>query len=103
MPQPRSRRSSRASAWLREHLDRVHGALLVARPAAGTAVVVEPVAVAYAELDDGVLRARGPASIALEAVAARQAPARLVGRRVGRQAAHHLREPGGALLERDLR
>ena len=65
---------------LREHLDRVHRALLVARPAAGAAVVVEPVAVPDAQLDHRVLRAGAEAAVALEAVAARQAAARLVGR-----------------------
>ena len=62
------------------------------RRTAGASVVVEPVAVSGAELDHRVLWAGAEAAVAFEAVAARQATPRLVGRLLGRQAADHLRE-----------
>src|SRR5664279_4948568 len=102
MPPPRSRRASPASAALLHHLDRVHRALLEARPAAGTTVVVEPVAVPDAELDHRVLRARPEAAVALEAVPARQAPPRLVARLLDRQTAEYLGEVGDPLVGREL-
>ena len=71
----------------------MHRALLEARPAAGAAVVVEPVAVPLAQLDHGVLGARAQAAVAFEAVAARQAAARLVDRFVGGEAAAHEHDP----------
>ena len=63
-----------------DHLDRVHRALLEAHGAAGAAVVVELGSRARAQLDHRVLRAGAEAAVALEAVAAGQAAARLVGR-----------------------
>src|SRR5512134_3670556 len=89
---------ARISVVLRNHLDRVHRALLEAHPAAGAAVVVEPVAVPFAELDHGVLGAGAQAAVAFEAVAARQAPTRLVDRLLDREAADHLAEVGDPLL-----
>src|SRR5215468_21249 len=70
----------------------MHRALLVADRATGTAVVVEPVPVTGADLDDRVLRAGAEAAVALEAVAARQAAASLVARLALGQAADHLGE-----------
>ena len=75
-----------------DHLDGVHRALVVARAAAGAPVVVEAVAVARAELDHGVLRAGAQAAVALEAVAAGQAAARLVAGLLAGEAADHLGE-----------
>jgi hypothetical protein len=49
-----------------------------AHGAAGTAVVVKKVPAARPELDDGVLRARAEAAVALEAIPAGQATPRFV-------------------------
>src|SRR6266540_3345613 len=83
---------ARISVGLRDHLDRVHRALLEAGSAAGAAVVVEPVAVTLTQLDHRVLGAGAQAAVAFEAVAARQAPAGLVDRLRGGEAADHLAE-----------
>src|SRR5262249_25176729 len=77
-------------------VDGVHRALLVADPAAGAAVVVEPVPVPGAELDHRVLRAGPEAAVALEAVPAGQAAARLIDRLVRGQPAGDLAEVGPA-------
>src|ERR1700729_3549089 len=87
---------------LREHLDRVHRALLVARRAARAAVIVELVAVPLTELDHRVLRARPEAPIALAAVPAREAPMRLERRLLRREAADHLAEISDALGQLEL-
>src|SRR5271165_5478716 len=76
----------------------MHRALLVARAAAGALVVVELVPVTDAELDHRVLRARAQAAVALTAVAAGQAAARLVRRLLLRQPAEYLGEVRGPLL-----
>src|SRR5450755_3763257 len=81
----------------------MHGALLIARPAAGAAVIVKLVAVSLPELDHGVFRARPEAPVALTAVPARQAPVRLERRLLRREAAHHLLEIGNALGQFELR
>src|SRR6056297_4109542 len=65
-------------AGLRNHLDGMAGTLFEAGGAAGAQGVVEAVALAGSELDDGVLRAGGEAAVALVAVAAGQAARRLV-------------------------
>ena len=75
----RRRRPARGSG-LRLHLDGVARALLVAHRAAGAQVVVVAVEAARAELGDRLLGARRVAVVALEAVAAGQAAARLVAR-----------------------
>src|SRR5665647_462500 len=93
---------ARISVALRDHLDRVHRALLEARPAAGAAVEVEPVAVPGAQLDHGVLGAGAQATVAFEAVSARQTPARLVDRLLGGEADDHLAEICNPLLRREL-
>src|ERR1017187_6367389 len=103
MPPPRSRRASPASVALRHHLDRVDGALLEARRAAGAAVVVEPVAMPDAELDHRVLRTGAEAAVTLEAVPAGQAPPGLINRRLDRQAADHLGKSRDPLVRRELR
>ena len=77
---------------LRDELDGVHRALPLTAAAAGAQVVVEPVAVADAELDHRVLRAGAEAAVALEAVPAGQAAARLVARGVRVQAGDDLLE-----------
>src|SRR6056297_4153791 len=69
---------SAVKAGLRDHLDGMAGTLLVAGGAAGAQAVVEAVAFAGPELDDGVLRAGGEAAVALVAVTAGQAARRLV-------------------------
>ena len=61
-----------------DHLDRVAWALLEAHAAAGARRVVDAVAQARPELGDRLLRARGIAVVAFEAVAAGQAALRLV-------------------------
>src|SRR4249919_3067811 len=81
----------------------MYRALLEAGPATGAPVVVETVAVARAELDDRVLGTGAQAAVALEAVAARQAPLGLVDRRRLIETAHHLGEGGRALLDGLLR
>src|SRR5664279_1996018 len=98
--QPRCRRRSRASAGLRNHLDGVHRALPEARGAAGALVVVELVAVPDAELDHRVLGARAEAAVALEAVAAREAAARLEDGLLSREASDDLAEVCDTLLGR---
>src|SRR5665213_2710151 len=90
------------SVALRDHLDRVHGALLEAGPAAGAAVVVEPVAVPDPQLDHGVLGACAEAAVAFEAVAARQTPGRLIDSLLGGEAADHLAEIRDPLLGTEL-
>src|SRR5664279_449457 len=101
-PQPRCRRSSRASSGLREHVDGVHRALLIARPTAGAPVVVELVSVSDSELDHGVLRTRSQAAVTLDAVAARKTPGRFKGRlRLG-QSAGDLAETLDTLLRCQL-
>src|ERR1035441_6394382 len=62
----------------------------MAGAAASAAVVVEPVPVPCTQLDHRILRARAEAAVALKAIAARQAPAGLVGRLLRGQPADHL-------------
>src|SRR5271166_1607554 len=100
MPPPRCRPPWCASSRLRRHLDGVHRALLVAGGTTGAPVVVEAVAVTGSELDHRVLRAGAQTAVALKAVTARQAPAGLECRRLGRQAADDLVESGDALFGR---
>src|SRR5512142_2564302 len=88
----RFRRPWRASSVLRDHLDRMHRALLVTGAAAGAPVIVELVAVPGTQLDHRVLGAGAQAAVALAAVSARQAAARLVRRLALGQAAEHLAE-----------
>src|SRR6188508_577209 len=54
--------------WFRRHGDRVARALLVARRAPGAEIEVDPVEPALSQLDDRLLRARGVAVVALEAI-----------------------------------
>ncbi len=77
---------------LADHLDGVDRALAEARAAAGALGVVEAVAVALAQLDDRVIGARAQAAVAFEAVAARQAAARLVPGLLGGEPGHHFGE-----------
>src|SRR5690349_10593967 len=102
MPRLRCRRSSRASAGLRDHLDRVYRALLEARAAAGAAAVVELVAMTHTQLDHSVLGTGPQAAVALEAVAARQAPTRFVNGLARREAPYHFGEACDSLLGREL-
>src|SRR5207344_1466136 len=74
------KRTTCASDLLRHHGDRAARALLGAHAAALAVVVVEAEAVARPELDHGVVGADAVAVVALEAVAAGQAAARLVER-----------------------
>src|SRR5690349_3767778 len=96
-------RVARISAGLRDHLDRVHRALLEAGCAARAAVVVEAVAAPDAELDHGVFGAGAETTVALEAVAAREAPAGFVHGLVRGQAAQDLAEARDSLLRLELR
>jgi hypothetical protein len=77
--------------------------LIEAGAAARAPVVVEPVAVSGAELDDRVFRTRAEAPIALAAVPARQAPSRLEGRVVCGKTADYLCEIFNALDRLELR
>src|SRR5947209_3898683 len=106
MPPPRCRRLSRASACLFheverrdkrlrrrrrpgwEHVDRVHRALLEARAAPRTAVIVEAVAAAGPELYDGLFGTRANAAVAFTAIPAGEAPLCLVTGFGSRQRAH---------------
>jgi hypothetical protein len=76
----------------------VHGALVEAGGTARAALVVEPVALPDAELDHRVLRTRAETSVALEAVAAREAAAGFVPRLWLGQAAEHFAEVDDPLL-----
>ena len=75
----------------------MYRALIEADGAAGAAVVVELVAVPDPEFDHRVLGARAEAAVAFEAVTARQATPRLVGRLLGGQPADDLVETRDAL------
>src|SRR5690349_8635547 len=77
---------------LRHHLDGAAWAFLSAHAAALAIIVIELEALAGSELDHGIVRAHAVAIVALEAVAAGQAAARLV-ERIG------LVEPALHLLE----
>src|ERR1700761_2694584 len=103
MPRPRCRRSWHASSVLRDHLDRVHRALLITRAAARAPVVVELITAAGTQLDHRVLRAGPQAAVALAAGAPRQAGARLVRRLPLGQAADYLSEIRNPLLRCGLR
>src|SRR5690242_19601700 len=103
MPQLRCRRSWHVSSVLRDHLDRVHRALLVTRTAASAPVVVVLIAIPGTQLDHRVLRARSQAAVALAAVAARQAATCLVRRLLLGQAAEYLPETRDPLLRLGLR
>src|ERR1700680_5112647 len=81
----------------------MHRALLVTRAAAGAVAIVELVAAARPELDHRVLGARAQAAVALAAVAARQAAARLIRRLTLGQAPGHLAEIRDPLLRAGLR
>src|SRR5580700_11907634 len=81
----------------------MHTALLIARAAAGTPVIVELVPVSGPELDHRVLGARAQAAVTLAAVAARQAAACLIRRLLLGQAAEHLAEIGDPLLRGGFR
>src|SRR5581483_12502430 len=74
---------------LRHHLDRAAGAFGSAQAAALAIVVVELEALARPELDHRVVGAHAVAVVALEAVAARQAAARLEERAFFVEAAQH--------------
>src|SRR6476469_10033323 len=77
-PVGRAVRDRSVCARLGRHGDGVTRALFEARGAACTQVQLDPVEPALPELDNGLLGTRGVAVVALEAVAAGQAPRRLV-------------------------
>src|SRR5580765_7800080 len=79
---------------LGRHVDGMTRTLLEARGAPGAEVQLDPIEPALPELDDRLLRARGVAVVALEAVAAGEAPCRLVSRFLLREAGHDLVEAG---------
>src|SRR5580765_1683294 len=85
-------RSFDSRLW--RHVDGMTGALLEARGAPGAEIQIDPIEPPLPQLDDRLLGARGVAVVALEAVAARQAPGRLVARFLLRQARHDLVEAG---------
>jgi hypothetical protein len=68
------------SDCLLHHHDRAARALLGAEPATLAEIVVELESVAGPELDHGIVGTNAVAVVALEAVAAREAPARLIER-----------------------
>ena len=78
------------SASLGDHLDRMARALFEARPAAGAFRVIDTVALAGSEFDDRLLRTRGVAVVAFEAVAAGQTALRLMARLGLAQPGKHL-------------
>src|SRR4249920_3259077 len=104
-PDPGSRIPDPGSRILRSrfrhHRDRATRALVVTDRAAGTPVQVVPIAAAGAEFDDRLLRARGVATIALEAIAARQASLRFIPRALDVQAADDLVECRAPALDVD--
>ena len=100
---PEARRTHRADrAPVRDHLDRMDRALLETRPAAGAAVVVEPVAQSRPELDHRVLGAGAQTAVAFDAVPARQAPASFEHGLLRRQRADHLIESAEPLFRGQL-
>src|SRR6516165_9975446 len=68
------------SDCLRHHHDRAAWALLGAQPATLAEIIIELESVAGPELDHGIVGADPVAVVALEAVAAGEAPARLIER-----------------------
>src|SRR5262245_54883479 len=68
------------SDCLRHHHDRTARALLGAEPATPAEIVVELESVARSELDHGIVGTNPVAVVAFEAIAAREAPARLIER-----------------------
>src|SRR4051812_49249983 len=66
-----ARRHGRVEARLGRHVDRVARALFVTGGAAGAEIVLDPVEAPLPQLHDRLLRTRGVAVVALEAVAAR--------------------------------
>src|SRR4029079_3265040 len=86
---------------LRCHIDGVTRALLEARRAPRAEIQLDAIEPALPQLDDRLLGARGVAVVALEAVAAGEAPRGLVPRFLFRKTGHDLVE-AGALRHRQL-
>src|SRR6476646_7334840 len=86
---------------LGRHVDGMTRTLLEARGAPRAEIQLDPIEPALPQLDDRLLGARGVAVVALEAIAAGEAPRRLVSRFLFREAGHDLVE-AGALRDRQF-